>query len=327
MDKSLKKKLIAAFIAVDFVIMAGLFYFFVVFPRGEIKDLEKGFVTTKIDAEGKAGYSFSKKRPSSWVKLNEVNKLAAHAIVVSEDWAFYQHNGVDVSQVKEAVSEAIEGERTRGASTISQQVVKNIFLTPEKTLSRKMRELLYTTYMEEHVSKEKILEVYLNIAEFAPGVYGIKAASKHYFKKDPSKLTAREGAFLAMLLPSPKRYSQSFREKKLTDYADQTVNTILDKMVVANYLPKEKLDEAKQSSFHWEEEALNKAKKVIKKESFKKNAATNAKRKKNPRDLSGKSLEASYRVDDELHLDENPEFDEDAIGEDLSTIDNEFSVQ
>ncbi len=322
----LKKKWFQIMIALDFVVVILLIYFFAIFPRQEIQNLEKGYVLTRINQEGQANYSLSGKKPNSWVSLNQISKVAAHAIVVSEDWAFFQHSGVDVGQVKEAVTEALEGERTRGASTISQQVIKNIFLTKEKTLSRKVTEVLYTTYMEKHVSKDKILEVYLNIAEFAPGVYGIKAASEHYFKKKPSQLSAREGAFLAMLLPSPKRYSQSFREKKLTDYADQTVNQILDKMVVANYLPKEKLEHAKKDAFHWEAPALEKAKEEIKKTTFKSPSKRKARAKKK-RDLTGKSLEASYKVDDSLHLDENPEFDEDAIGEDLSTIDNEFSVQ
>ncbi len=345
---SLKKKLLIFSFVLDFFIVVGLVYYFAIFPRQEIQSLETDHVAVTVGKDLKATYGLTKKRPKNWVSLKEVDYTAAHAIVVSEDWAFYGHSGYDLGQIKEAAVEAMEGERTRGASTISQQVVKNLFLTPEKTLGRKMKELLYSTYMERNVSKEKILETYLNIAEFGPGIYGIKAAARHYFKKAPKELTAKEGAFLAMLLPSPKRYGESFRKGEMTEYAQKTVDNILDKMVVAKYIKPEQRERFKGQSFSWEKGAGSTSDSGMKsdqayktgsrsasestmagsrKGSQKKQARARRKALRKKKDLSGSPTEAKLGVDDELKLEENPEFDEDAIIEDVSGLEAEFNVQ
>lgn len=182
----------------------------------------------------------TKLRPSSWVGVGDISKAAVGAVLVSEDWAFYQHKGYDANQIKEAIKEDIEeGRFARGASTITQQVVRNVFLDKDKNLWRKVKEFFLAIRLERSVGKRKILETYLNIAEWGEGIFGIGPAARHYFGKSPAELTAREGAFLAMLLPSPKRYSQSFRAKKLTKYARGTVDSILGKMNQAHYLTDE----------------------------------------------------------------------------------------
>jgi monofunctional glycosyltransferase len=179
-------------------------------------------------------------RPPGWVDLPSVSKAAIGAIVVSEDWAFYQHKGYDPNQIREALKEKVEdGGVLRGASTITQQVARNVFLTQDRNAVRKVRELVLAIRMEQVLGKRRILETYLNIAELGEGIYGIGAASQYYFNKPPSQLKAKEGAFLAMLLPSPKRYAVSFRLKHLTEYAQDTVASILDKMVQAHYLTAE----------------------------------------------------------------------------------------
>jgi monofunctional biosynthetic peptidoglycan transglycosylase len=178
------------------------------------------------------------------VSLGEISKEAVEAIVVSEDWAFYQHKGYDPNQIREAIKEKVEeGRALRGASTITQQVARNVFLTQERSTLRKVRELVLAVRMEEVLGKRRILEVYLNIAELGEGLYGVGAAAEFYFHKPASELTAKEGAFLAMLLPSPKRYSQSFRQKHLTEYAQDTVESILNKMEAAHYLTEEQKQE------------------------------------------------------------------------------------
>lgn len=345
---TLKRKLLIFSFVLDFFIVVGLIYYFAIFPRQEIESLENSHVAVSVTKDLKANYTITKKRPANWVSLKEMNYTAAHAIVVSEDWSFYGHSGYDLGQIKEAAVEAVEGERTRGASTISQQVVKNLFLSPEKTLTRKFKELLYSTYMERNVSKERILETYLNIAEFGPGIYGIKAASRHYFKKKPKELTAKEGAFLAMLLPSPKRYGESFRKGQMTEFAQKTVDNILDKMVVAKYIKKEQLERIKGQTFNWEtspssdsssiagqqgikngthsgtHKDIQKGTKTVKKSRTKRRKKMAKKRKK---DLTGKSVEAKMGIDEQLKLEENPEFDEDALVEDVDGLEAEFNVQ
>jgi monofunctional biosynthetic peptidoglycan transglycosylase len=181
-----------------------------------------------------------RQRPMFWASLGEVSPAAVGAVVVSEDWAFYEHPGYDSRQIKEALKEDWEeGRFARGASTITQQVVRNVYLEKDKNLWRKLKELVLAVRLEQAVRKRRILEIYLNIAEWGEGVFGIRAASHLYFGKEPAQLTAKEGAFLAMLLPSPKRYSASFRKHQLTDYARETVDSILHKMTQARYLTEE----------------------------------------------------------------------------------------
>jgi len=187
-----------------------------------------------------AKVSLQRSRPMGWVSIREVSRAAVGAVIVSEDWAFYQHKGYDANQIRESIKEDLEqGRFARGASTITQQVVRNVFLEKDKNLWRKLKELYLAVRLEQQVGKSRILEVYLNIAEWGEGIYGINAAARHYFRKSPGELTAKEGAFLAMLLPSPKRYSQSFYSRRLTDYARSTINSILSKMEQARYLSEE----------------------------------------------------------------------------------------
>lgn len=177
------------------------------------------------------------RRPPYWASLAEISKNAIGAVVVSEDWAFFQHKGFDPKQIEEAARDAIEdGGKMRGASTITQQVAKNVFLSQERSWVRKVRELALAVELEKTLSKRKILEIYFNIAEWGEGVFGIAQASDYYFQKPPSSLTAREGAFLAMLLPSPKKYSVSFRSRELTPYARKRIRQILENMAEAGYI-------------------------------------------------------------------------------------------
>ena len=184
-----------------------------------------------------------RKRPRTWVALIEIPKAVQGAVLVSEDWAFFTHKGYDPAMIENAIKEDLaKGKFKRGASTLTQQVVKNVFLEKDKTLWRK--------------AKKKILEVYFNIAEWGQGVYGIRAAAQAYFQKHPSELTAKEGAFLAMLLPSPKRYSQSYRAKKLTLYASKTILNILRNMERAGYIDAGERSSQAQTPLGFEEKAL-----------------------------------------------------------------------
>ncbi len=189
---------------------------------------------------------FGPQPPANWVSLSQLSRVAMGAVIVSEDWAFYQHSGFDLNQIKDAIQDDLEAKSfVRGASTITQQVARNLFLTQDKSLWRKLKELYLAILLEKKVGKKRILEAYFNIAEWGEKIYGIGEASHFYFHKEPALLTAKEGAFLAMLLPSPKRYSQSYKDRRLTDYAKKTVNTILEKMVQAQYLTEEEMQAEK----------------------------------------------------------------------------------
>jgi monofunctional biosynthetic peptidoglycan transglycosylase len=176
-------------------------------------------------------YELVAKKPKHWLGLKKVSKHARYAIMVSEDWAFYEHEGFDLNQIKIVLRDSLkERKLVRGASTITQQVVKNALLSNERSLTRKLKEFLLAREIEKVLTKDEILEIYLNLIELGDGVYGIHAGSYHYFKKHPSKLSAKEGAFLAMLLPSPKKYAQSFKNKILTKFATEQVANILVKL-------------------------------------------------------------------------------------------------
>ncbi len=200
--------------------------------------------------------NLTKSRPPGWRTLGSISAPAIGAVIVSEDWAFYSHRGYDANQIREVIEQSMgEGRLVRGASTITQQVAKNVFLSRDKTLWRKFRELILAMRLEKELGKKKILEIYLNIAEWGPGIFGIQQAAQYYFQKSAGELTAKEGAFLAVLLPSPIRYGQSFRKKQLTPYAASTIRSILRKMVQAGFLSEEERELAQRTALSFEEHA------------------------------------------------------------------------
>jgi monofunctional glycosyltransferase len=140
-----------------------------------------------------------------WVDLSHISKEAAVAVIASEDQAFPYHNGFDLRSIREAVQESERGKRLRGASTISQQVSKNLFLWSGRSFVRKALEAYFTVLIEFMWPKERILEVYLNIIELGPGVYGVEAASQRYFHEPAARLSAEEAALLAAVLPNPHK--------------------------------------------------------------------------------------------------------------------------
>jgi monofunctional biosynthetic peptidoglycan transglycosylase len=140
-----------------------------------------------------------------WVPLSQISPQLAIAVVAAEDQRFPEHNGFDFEAIQRALEQG--GRRTRGASTISQQVAKNLFLWPGRSLVRKGLEAWLTICIETLWPKRRILEVYLNVAEFGRGVFGAGAASERYFGKPARALTLEEAALLAAALPTPKRSS------------------------------------------------------------------------------------------------------------------------
>ena len=142
-----------------------------------------------------------------WVPLEAISPHLISAVLMSEDARFCSHGGVDYRELEEAFDRAQERDdgQVRGASTISMQVIKNLFLWPGKQLSRKALEIAITPAMERMWSKRRILEVYLNIAEWGPGIFGAEAAARYHFGKSAARLTAREAALLAVSLPAPLR--------------------------------------------------------------------------------------------------------------------------
>ena len=142
-----------------------------------------------------------------WIDYRNISKQVALAVVASEDQNFPYHIGFDFEQINKALKENKKRRHLRGASTITQQVAKNLFLWEGQNFLRKGIEVYYTVLIEFFWSKKRILEMYLNIAEMGKGVFGVGAASIIYFKKLPNRLTKSEGALIAAVLPNPVRYS------------------------------------------------------------------------------------------------------------------------
>jgi len=141
-----------------------------------------------------------------WVGLERISRHLLQAVVASEDQKFFGHEGVDWQAVQESLEKNVEkGRAFRGGSTITQQLAKNLYFGTEKTLARKLRELVVARWMESDLTKRRILTLYLNVIEWGDGVYGAEAAARLYFGKPASDLTVDEAAALAAAIPSPRR--------------------------------------------------------------------------------------------------------------------------
>lgn len=138
-----------------------------------------------------------------WVALGDMSPYLVRAVLIAEDDRFWRHRGVDWDQVRLAYREGRRGGRRRGASTISQQLARNLYLSPEKSLGRKLREVLIARHLERTLGKERVLEIYLNVVEWGEGVFGAEAAAQTYFDKPASELGPEEAVSLAAALPSP----------------------------------------------------------------------------------------------------------------------------
>ncbi len=143
-----------------------------------------------------------------WVSLRRIGPELQLAVICAEDQRFTEHHGFDVESIRKAVREAEQGKRRlRGASTLTQQTAKNLFLWPGRNWVRKGLETWFTLWLELLWSKKRILEVYLNIVEMGDGIYGAEAAAQHYFKVPAARLTSRQAAALAAILPNPRSYN------------------------------------------------------------------------------------------------------------------------
>lgn len=149
-----------------------------------------------------------------WIPLSRVSPYLIDAVIVSEDASFFSHQGIDWYEVKESIKKNFErGKIVRGASTITMQVAKNLFLSTSRNPLRKFVEVLIALRMEQKLSKRRILEIYLNIVELGDGIFGVESASRRYFGKSASELTLEESARLVSIIPSPLRYTPNSSKK------------------------------------------------------------------------------------------------------------------
>ena len=175
-------------------------------------------------------------RDMVWTDWDGISGNLKHAVLVAEDDNFYGHKGVEWESMRRALITDLKTRRlSRGGSTITQQVAKNLYLSPSKNPLRKIKEILIARRLEKSLGKRRIFEIYLNIAEWGKGIYGAQAASKAYFGKNASDLTPEEAAALAAVLPSPRRYSPT----KGTRFMERRKSQIVGRMRASGYLPDE----------------------------------------------------------------------------------------
>jgi len=184
-------------------------------------------------------------KTARWVSAKQISNPMFMAVIASEDTSFYSHQGIDYHELQESIKRDWEEKRwARGASTLTQQVVKNVYLSREKSLWRKFKELVWAREIEKVLSKTEILTFYLNMAEWGPNIYGISDAAQHYFGISPIEISAKQAAFLAMLLPSPIKYHSYYTHKSLTPFALGRTGKILRIMQRMGYLNEEQYQEA-----------------------------------------------------------------------------------
>ncbi|NCN27904.1 transglycosylase domain-containing protein [bacterium] len=183
-------------------------------------------------------YEESKKNPlvQFYRPLKSIDPKLVQFVVLLEDAKFFQHTGLDMSEIKKAFSDNLsKGKVKRGASTISQQLVKNLFLDKEKSMVRKLFEIPWVKRVETDLSKEQILDLYLNIIEWGPGIYGAEAASRHYFDKGSNDLNLSEALALALIIPNPKRFDPYLGSKNL-DFIEKKKKAFVQRLISENFI-------------------------------------------------------------------------------------------
>jgi len=166
-----------------------------------------------------------------WVPLVEVPRYLIDALTTSEDANFFQHKGFSPMGIRRSIKVNLErGGFYQGASTLSQQLVKNLFLSREKTLSRKLQEVFLTWQMEQSLPKEKILELYLNVIEWGPNIWGLREAAGHYFAKRPAELSLLEAAYLVTIIPNPRMFHKHVEDGAVPPSFERRVKWLIEEM-------------------------------------------------------------------------------------------------
>jgi monofunctional glycosyltransferase len=174
-----------------------------------------------------------KKIVQQWVPLSQIPPYVIKAVIIAEDDKFWSHEGFDYEAMQKAIEKDIKKRRfALGGSTISQQLAKNLYLTPSKNPIRKIKEAILTWRLERNLSKKRIIELYLNVVEWGDGLFGIQVAARHYFGKPVSELTAQEAARLAAVLPNPRRYDPSGTSKFVENRSDKIYEIMVRRGIV-----------------------------------------------------------------------------------------------
>jgi len=209
------------------------------------------FIYHPVDAQGRTREVWVGPKNPSFVSYDELPRYVARAVTTSEDAGFFYHPGFDFDELKESIIDAAEGARVRGASTLTQQLAKNLFLSRERTYARKVREALFTLALEAALPKSRLMEIYLNIIEWGPNLYGIGEAARHYFGVGARNLTVQQAVFLATIIPNPVRYHGLFERGALTGTWERRTRDLIHKMRAAGFISVAEAAEAEYSPLHF----------------------------------------------------------------------------
>jgi penicillin-binding protein 1A len=209
-----------------------------------LKHYRPSAATEVLDRDGKVLTEYCDRKFRIWIPVSSLPEIVVHAVVTAEDDTFFEHDGINYKATWDALVHDVQKRRfARGGSTITQQMIKNVLLTREKTISRKLREYILARKAEDLLTKRKILEIYLNEVEWGDNIYGIEAASRFYFDKHAEELTAAEAALLAGMLPNPHRFNPFKRPGRARDRQER----VLSNMLQAKLITQEVYDAAVQS--------------------------------------------------------------------------------
>jgi monofunctional biosynthetic peptidoglycan transglycosylase len=226
-----------------FVLAGTLFLAWIVLTLPDVTALIKTNPKTTALMEQRAAENGTKLQPiRSWATYTQISVHLRNAVLVSEDSAFFHHDGLDWNQIRESAKrDWAEKRLARGASTITQQLAKNLYLSTSKNPFRKVQEVFIARDLERRLRKERILEIYLNVIEWGDGIYGINSAARGYFGKSAGELNPEEAAVLAAMIPNPRRYTPRLNGK----YLERRKGEILDHMVQWHYLDRAEYEAAR----------------------------------------------------------------------------------
>jgi monofunctional glycosyltransferase len=169
----------------------------------------------------------------TWVPLSKISPYLIKAVLIAEDDKFWNHEGFDYEAIQKAIEKDLKVKKYKyGGSTITQQLARNLYLSPEKSLTRKISEAIITWRIEKSLPKKRILELYLNVVEWGEGIFGVEAASRHYFGKPASALTPFEAARLASVLPNPRKYNPAADQRYVVNRANLIYNTMTRRGII-----------------------------------------------------------------------------------------------
>lgn len=235
------KRLLAIGSLIFLIIVSYVGYILLTMP--EVQSLKTKNPTVTAMMEQRASERKVTARPiRTWISYKNISPHLRNAVLIAEDSAFFQHSGYDLEEIKESVKRNWREKRfARGASTITQQLAKNLYLSTSKSPVRKIHEFFIAQEMEKDLSKQRIFEIYLNVIEWGDGIYGIEPAAQRYFGKSASELLPEEAAILAAMIPNPRRYTPTRNLK----YLEKRKADILSRLARYKYLPKDEYEAAR----------------------------------------------------------------------------------